>query len=169
MEIPGVRFSKGLQELYDKCSPSVPRPDYYLVIDENGDLVYPDGYDIGAARKWWDEGGLSQKRRLDMKIIGSEFIVEMVAGEALEVGDPVCTLEYVDGSDIDDEEARLYENKPGQQPCGVCVKGGPAGSIVLVEFPDKGITPKQSVLLYTLKKRRTQRLFPIDYNREAQG
>lgn len=101
-----------------------------------------------------------------MEILGSEFIVEMVAETPLERGDVVCTLEYVEGSDIDDEAAYLYTGEAGQTPCGVCAKGGAKGKIVLVEFPDKDITMKQSVLLYALKRKRTRRILPTDYNRE---
>ncbi len=92
-----------------------------------------------------------------MEILGSEFIVEMRAGTARERGQTVCTLEYIEGSDIDDEEALLYTGEPGQLPCGVCVEGCGAGGLALVQFSDRGITERDSVLLHALKRRQEER------------
>ncbi len=94
-----------------------------------------------------------------MEIMGSELIVEMRAAEALNVDDHVCTLEYIDGSETNDEDAYSAERHPEALRCGVCVKGSLPGGIALVEFPEK-MSDRQSVLLYTLKKRRTQRILP---------
>lgn len=91
------------------------------------------------------------------EIMGSEFIVEMVAADALAPGDIVATIDYQDGTDIDDEAAHKDRGEPGQRRCGTCIKGGSRGKIVLVEFSSEGMTPHQNVLLYTLKKRQASR------------
>jgi len=96
-----------------------------------------------------------------MQIMGSEFIVEMRAAEALAIGDRVCTLEYTDENDIDDEEAYSASRHPDGLPCGTCVGAGPAWGVVLVKFPDEKLSHQQNVLLHTLNRRRTQRILPV--------
>ena len=97
-----------------------------------------------------------------MEILGSEFIVEMVAGQRVVKGDSICTLEYVEGSDIDDEAAYSLDDHPNGQPCGTCLRGGSRGKVVLVAFPDQ-LSPRQSVLLHTLKTRMLERFLAEKY------
>lgn len=84
-------------------------------------------------------------------IYGSEFIVEMKAGQNIARGEKVCVLEYIDGSNIDDEAAYRAKSHPGGKVIGVCLKGKSEGKYILVEFYEH-MDAKTSVLLFTLKK-----------------
>lgn len=96
-------------------------------------------------------------------VYGSEFIVEMKAGQKLSKGDHVCTLEYIDGSDIDDEAAYRIADHPKGKYIGMCLRGGGAkGKLVLVEF-DQIMDSTASTLLFTLKKRMFERWLAETY------
>jgi hypothetical protein len=101
-----------------------------------------------------------------MEVMGSEFIVEMVAGQRLVKGDRICTLEYIEGSDIDPEAAYSLADHPGGFPCGTCVRGGARGKMALVQFP-WDLTTVQSVLLHTMKLRMVGRILAERYSWHA--
>jgi hypothetical protein len=91
-------------------------------------------------------------------LYGSEFIVEMVAGQKLSKGDRVCHLEQIDGSDVDPEAAYSLADHPSGQELGVCLRGGTRGKAVVVEFPgDLSLDIHKSVMLYMMKKRMFER------------
>ncbi len=74
----------------------------------------------------------------------------------------ICTMDYIDGSDIDDEAAYRMKDHPGGKRVGVCLKGKETGRYVLVQF-DEELTNEASVLLFTLKKNMFQRWLAETY------